>query len=137
MKILTVLIVVFCLAGVVISSLALGVHYNTQPSPCSINDLWDCGIVNHSPYAEWHGIPVAMIGIAGYALLAALAGRFPRITAAGALIGMIFALRLTWIEWKILGVWCIYCVSSQGIVRAVFLLALLATFFSLRRQRKT
>lgn len=137
MKVLTVLIVALCLAGVVISSLALGVHYNAQPSPCSINDVWDCGIVNHSPHAELHGIPVALIGIVGYALLAVLAGRFPRVTAAGAVIGMIFALRLTWIEWKILGVWCFYCVSSQGIITAVFLTALIAAFLSLRREPKT
>ncbi len=134
MKILTVLIVVFCLSGVVVSSLALGAYYDTHPLPCSINDVWDCGIVNRSPYAELHGIPIAMIGIVGYALLAALAGRLPRVTAACALIGMIFALRLTWIEWKVLGVWCIYCVSSQGIITAVFLSALIAAFLSLAQK---
>ncbi|HVH88366.1 MAG TPA: vitamin K epoxide reductase family protein, partial [Terriglobales bacterium] len=74
-NILTFLIVIFCLAGVVISALALSEHYNTKPSPCSINDRWDCGIVNHSPYAVVHGIPVALIGIVGYALLGTIAGR--------------------------------------------------------------
>src|SRR3954466_4815586 len=88
---LTVLIVILCLAGVVIASLALGEHYNTGSSPCSINDVWDCGTVNHSPYAVMFGVPVAIIGIVGYALLAALAGRFPGITAAGALVGLIFS----------------------------------------------
>jgi hypothetical protein len=45
---------------------------NKQPSPCSINDMWDCGIVNHSPYAVLYGLPVAIIGIMGYGLLASL-----------------------------------------------------------------
>ena len=58
-------IVMLCLAGVLVSGLALGEHYNTQPSPCSINDKWDCGIVNHSPYATLLGIPVAFVGIFG------------------------------------------------------------------------
>src|SRR5215471_2030051 len=129
-KLLTAVIVAFCLAGVVDSSLALREHYNTESSPCNINDVWDCGTVNHSPYAVLHGVPVAMIGIVGYALLAALAGRFPWITAALALAGLIFNLRLTWIEWKILHTWCIYCVSSQVIIATIFLLALIAVWRS-------
>jgi uncharacterized membrane protein len=133
MKILTVVIVVLCLCGVVTSSLALREHYNTETSPCDINDVWDCGVVNHSPYAVFHGVPVAIIGIVGYALLAALAGRFPLLTLMGAVGGMGFALRLTYIEWKILGTWCIYCVTSQGIIAAIFLLALWAAFLSRRK----
>ena len=125
-KLLTFLIVILCLAGVVISGMALGEHYNTKPSPCSINDRWDCGIVNHSPYAIFHDIPVAMIGIVGYALLGAIAGRLPRVTALIALLALIFTLRLTWIEWKVLGVWCIYCVSSQITIAIIFLLAFAA-----------
>lgn len=131
--VLTGLIVVLCLAGVLVSGLALGEHYNTKPSPCSINDKWDCGIVNHSPYALLHGIPVALIGSLGYALIAALAGRLPRITALLAFFAVLFSMRLTWIEWKVLGVWCIYCVSSQGIIASVSLLALFAAVLSPRR----
>jgi len=70
MRWLLILLAVF---GIVVSSLALREHYRTDPSPCSINEKWDCGIVNHSPYATLHGIPVAVIGIAGYLLLGALA----------------------------------------------------------------
>ena len=137
MKILTVVIVALCLCGVVASSLALREHYNTESSPCDINDVWDCGIVNHSPFAVFHGVPVAIIGIVGYALLAALAGRFPLITLLGALTGMGFALRLTYIEWKVLGTWCIYCVTSQGIIAAIFLLSLWAAFLSRRKPKAT
>lgn len=126
-------IVMLCLTGVLVSGLALGEHYNTKPSPCSINDKWDCGIVNHSPYATLRGIPVALIGSLGFALIAALAGRLPRITAVLAFLALLFSLRLTWIEWKTLGVWCIYCVSSQAIIALVFLLTLLAAALSRRR----
>ncbi|HEU5232157.1 MAG TPA: vitamin K epoxide reductase family protein [Terriglobales bacterium] len=125
-----------CLAGVFISGMVLGEHYNTKPSPCSINDRWDCGIVNHSPYAVVHfnaspyaalrEVPVALIGILGYAVLIAVAGRYPRITLLLALIALIFTLRLTWIEWRVLGVWCIYCVSSQIVIAVIFLLSLIA-----------
>lgn len=132
-KILTVLIVIFCLTGVIDASLALGEHYNTGSSPCSINSVWDCGEVNHSPYAVLRGVPVAIVGIVGYALLGVLAGRFPWITAVAALAGVIFSLRLTWIEWRSLQVWCIYCVISQGIIIIILLLSIVAAWLSRRR----
>jgi vitamin-K-epoxide reductase (warfarin-sensitive) len=133
MKILTVLIVVLCLAGVAVASLVLREHYNNEPSPCDINAVWDCGTVNHSPYAVvWRQVPVAMIGIMGYAVLGILAGRFPWTTAFAALAGTAFSLRLTWIEWKTIGVWCIYCVTSQGIIVAILALAFTAALLSRR-----
>jgi len=46
------LIALLALAGVVVSALALQVHYSTATEPCDINAKWDCGIVNHSPFAE-------------------------------------------------------------------------------------
>jgi uncharacterized membrane protein len=135
MRFLTAAIVALCLAGVVTASLALREHYNTATSPCSIDEKWDCGAVNHSPYAVFHGAPVALVGILGYALLAALAGRFPVITALGAVVGMGFALRLSWIEWKVLETWCIYCVTSQGIIAAILLLSVVAAIASRRDRR--
>jgi len=132
-KFFTVMIVLLCLAGVVVSSLVLREHYNTESSPCNINDVWDCGAVNHSPYAAIRGIPVAMIGILGYTLLAVLAGRFPWTTAVLALAGLIFSMRLTWIEWKDLRVWCIYCVSSQILIAVIFLLTVVAAWLQTRK----
>ncbi len=131
-KVLDGIIVLLCLAGVLVSALALGVHYNTETTPCNINDKWDCGAVNHSPYAVFHGVPVALIGIMGYALLGSLAGRARWITLLGAAIGLGFALRLTYIEAKVLLLWCIYCVTSQGIIAAIFLLALLSAILRLQ-----
>lgn len=116
-------LVVLAILGVVVASLALREHYRTDTSPCSINDRWDCGIVNHSPYAKFGGIPVAVIGIAGYLLLGLLAmGRSYRLMLLPALIGLAFSLYLTRIEARILGVYCIYCVISLGIISLVTLL---------------
>jgi uncharacterized membrane protein len=137
MKTLTLLIVVLCLIGSAVASLALREHYNTEASPCSINERWDCGIVNHSPFAAMKGVPVAIIGILGYTLLAALAGRFPRITAVAAVGGLAFSLRLTWIEWKILETWCIYCVTSQSIIAVITVLAVVAAVVDGRKAAAT
>ncbi len=133
-KVFTFLIIVLCAIGIVVSSLALREHYNTGSSPCSINDVWDCGAVNHSQYAVMFGVPVAVVGIAGYLLLAIVAVPFPRLTAVLALLGLIFALRLTWIEWKELQVWCIYCVSSQVIIALIFLLSTIQALLIRSRQ---
>ena len=137
MRFLTGAIVLLCLAGVVTASLALREHYNTETSPCTIDEVWDCGVVNHSPYAVFRVVPVALIGILGYTLLAALAGRFPLITALGALAGTLFALRLTWIEWKVLETWCMYCVASQGIVAAILGLSVAAALVSRKKRPGT
>ena len=110
-------LIVLAVVGIAASSLALREHYRTDASPCSINEKWDCGIVNHSPYATLHGIPVAVIGIAGYLLLGILAFKraypwmLPLVT-----IALVFAVHLADIEAFVLGVWCIYCAISLGVI---------------------
>jgi vitamin-K-epoxide reductase (warfarin-sensitive) len=125
MKTMRYLIVLLALAGMVVSILALRVHYSTETGPCSINEKWDCGVVNHSPFAEIGHIPVAAMGIAGYLMLAGLALARRRILVVTASIaGLGFALYLTHIEKDVLMVWCLYCVISQGIIAVTMLLAL-------------
>ena len=125
--------------GIVVSSLALREHYRTDDnSPCSINDRWDCGIVNKSPFAMIAGIPVAVIGIAGYLLLAVLAlKRFYKLFLAAALAGLAFSLYLANIEAHILGVWCIYCVISLGVISLLSLLSLGTVMVQLIRRPRS
>ncbi len=119
-------LVLLAVLGIVVSALALREHYRTEgDSPCSINERWDCGIVNHSPHAMLAGIPVAIFGIAGYLLMAALAwSRAYRFVLAAALAGLAYSLYLAHIEAHVLGVWCIYCVISLGIISLITVLAL-------------
>ncbi len=135
------ILILLAVCGAITSALALREHYRTDTSPCSINERWDCGIVNHSPYAviggvigsiygdpTLHpsligGIPVAVVGIAGYILIGALAfKRAYRLILLGTLAGLAFSLYLSRIEAKILGVWCIYCVISLGVISLITLL---------------
>ena len=106
-------LILLAIVGIVLSGLALREHYNDEPSPCSINDKWDCGIVNKSPYAVVGPIPVAALGILGYAVMGILAvWRRRGLLVLVVLGGLAFSLYLTYIEAEILGVWCIYCVGS-------------------------
>jgi uncharacterized membrane protein len=127
-------LVLLAAVGIVASALALREHYRTEgDSPCSINERWDCGIVNHSPYAvlKGTGIPVAALGIAGYLLLGALAWRRAyRIVLAAALAGLAFSLYLAHIEAHVLGVWCIYCAISLADISLITALALGTTLVS-------
>jgi vitamin-K-epoxide reductase (warfarin-sensitive) len=119
-------LLILALFGIIVSSLALREHYREYgDSPCSINERWDCGVVNHSPYAVLAGIPVAALGIAGYLLMAALAlFRSYRLLLVVILGGLGFSLYLAHIEKDVLGVWCIYCVISLGIISLMTLLNL-------------
>jgi uncharacterized membrane protein len=127
------ILILLALFGIVASTLALREHYRTEgDSPCSINERWDCGIVNHSPYAMQWGIPIAFFGIAGYILIGALAWRRAyALVLAAALAGLAYSLYLAHIEAKILGVWCIYCVISLTDISLITLLTLAATLASL------
>src|SRR5260370_37035495 len=77
------LIALLGVAGIVVSTMALRVHYMdpAQAPPCAVTEKFDCGAVNHSrfavfpprtfdedPKAGFH-IPVAMFGIVGYAAI--------------------------------------------------------------------
>ena len=130
------MLLILALLGIAASSLALREHYRTYgDAPCDINERWDCGIVNHSPYAMFHGVPVADIGIAGYLLLGALAlKRAYRLMLVLAVPALAFSLYLAHVEKDILGVWCLYCAISLGTISVIALLLLIAvTARSIRR----
>ena len=120
------LLLLLAIMGVIVSSLALREHYREYgDSPCSINEHWDCGVVNHSPYAMLGPVPVATVGIIGYILMGILASiRSYRLLLVPTFAGVAFSLYLANIEAHILGVWCIYCVISLGIISVMALLNL-------------
>ena len=128
-------LIFIALIGFTASGLALREHYRTDASPCSINERWDCGIVNHSPFAVLAGVPVAIIGMVGYVLLGALAWkRAYGIFLAAAVTGLAFSLYLAHVEAHILGVWCVYCVASLVSISLLTLLGF-GTIVLSRRQR--
>lgn len=132
------LIVIVALVGVGVAAAALREHYNTGVSPCKINDQWDCGTVNHSPYAVLGGVPVALIGICGYLLLGGLAFKKAwKLLFPAAAIGLAFSLYLTHIEASILQVWCIYCVTSQGIIALIAALSLIGLIMGRSKPAQT
>jgi uncharacterized membrane protein len=147
------LIALLAIAGVVVSSMALKVH-NMDPTlapPCAVSEHWDCGAVNHSrfavfppssfeedPKAPKKHVPVAIVGIAGYALIAllALAGRF-WIVLHLAEMGFLCAGFLSYLEAFVMEKWCIYCVWSQGLMTAILLASIVTVVLRRRAERKS
>jgi uncharacterized membrane protein len=121
------IIAVFGIAGIGVSFLALAEHYAAPVQRIDVlrsGSNWNSAYVNQSPYAEVHGVPVAVLGIAGYVLLVVLALlRRRALTVYAAGIGVAYALYLTNIEAHILRVWCVYCVSSLILIVLIAFLA--------------
>jgi vitamin-K-epoxide reductase (warfarin-sensitive) len=122
---------ILAVLGIVFASLALREHYRKEASPCAINATWDCGAVNKSEFAVFHGVPVAVIGIAGYLLLAILAfARAWKFLLPAALVAHEFSMYLTFREAFTLEQWCIYCVFSLTIITVIMLLSLFTVLVS-------
>ena len=126
------IVAILAVCGVVVSSVSLQHHYATSKTEyCDIGETFNCDIVNRSAYSSILGIPVALIGMLGYAALAGLATVYrkrrdtPALLLGGALAGLAFALYLTYIEGRVLGVWCILCLSSLAVIASITVTSLL------------
>jgi len=117
------LIAVLALAGIVVSSVSLHHHYQTSKTTyCDFGENFNCDIVNRSTYSTVLGVPDALIGILGYAALLSLATMYrsksetPVILLIASVLGLGFALYLTYIEAFVLATWCILCLSSLTLI---------------------
>ena len=117
---------ILAVAGIVVSSVSLQHHFaKSKTAYCDFGNTFNCDIVNRSEYSAVLGIPVALIGLLGYGVVLALATRYrdrqetPLHLFAGAAAGLGFALYLTYIEARVLGVWCILCLSSLAVISLV------------------
>src|SRR5882724_9620439 len=98
-------VIILAILGVVVSSVSLYHHYEkSESSFCDFGGSFNCDIVNRSIYSTVLDIPVALIGILGYLVLGAVAELCRKRTErktfllVTALVGLGFALRLTYIE---------------------------------------
>jgi|SRR5271165_2725332 len=123
-------IAVLSIAGVIISGVSLQRHFATDATQfCDFSQKFSCDIVNRSEYSSIMGIPVAAIGVLGYAALFVLSAFFradretPNRLLGAALAGLAFALYLTYIEGYVLTTWCILCLISLGLIFTIAVLA--------------
>jgi uncharacterized membrane protein len=123
-------VAILAVCGIAVSSVSLQHHYATSKTAyCDIGETFNCDIVNRSEYSSILGIPVALIGMLGYAALVGLATVYrerretPALLFSAAAAGLAFAFYLTYIEARVLGVWCILCLSSLAVIATTTMLA--------------
>ncbi len=111
--------------GLGIAGYLTAVHYDGGAPVCAVSH--GCATVQQSDYAELAGIPVALLGLIGYAgILLTLLRDDPQgrtATAFLALAGAGFSAWLTYVEVFELEAICIWCVASAGCMLALAVLS--------------
>ena len=125
---------VLSLAGLALATYLSVAHLSGAGVACGVSG--GCGAVTTSEYSRFLGIPVALLGVGGYAMLllgslAALGLAQPpaimRWGIAGvAVIGFAFSAYLTATQAFIIGSYCVYCLTSASLMTALLLLTLAA-----------
>jgi uncharacterized membrane protein len=113
------------LLGVAIAGYLTYVHYSGLQPFCA-GSGHGCERVQSSVYAQLAGIPVALLGLAGYvAIVAAVLapGELPRLISAGlAVSGFGFSVYLTYLELNVVDAICQWCVGSALLMTTLAML---------------
>ena len=127
-------ITLVAIGGIAVSSISLYEHFATsKTSFCDFSDSFNCDIVNRSAYSTVLGVPVALVGIIGYLVITILATVYrnqretPMLLLFASVAGLGFGLYLAYVEKFKLGVWCILCLTSLGLICCEAILSTAAT----------
>lgn len=133
-------IAILAVLGIAVSSVSLDHHFRkSKTTYCDFGQSFNCDVVNRSEYSMVAGVPVALIGILGYAALLAFATFYrekaetPGILVLGSIAGLGFALYLTYIEKYVLFAWCILCLTSLAMIFSITVLSVTLLIRSMRR----
>jgi len=95
----------------------------------------DCSVVNASRYSELYGIPVAVFGVVGYAVILAVLwfernpGFFKQngtmLLFGLSLTGFLFTLYLIFLEIALIKAYCPFCITSQAAMTIIFILSVI------------
>lgn len=107
----------------IILAVYLFYSYLTRPQfqPCYVNAVINCDAVIKGEVATTFGIPTALYGLVGYIMiLLATFFKKNKIILGFATFGLLFCLRITYIELIILKVICPVCIGCQLVMLGVF-----------------
>jgi uncharacterized membrane protein len=109
------------LLGLAISVYLTYVHYAGIEPVCS--SISNCERVQTSEYADLLGVPVAVLGIAGYAAILLSLRTRVEVTALISYLALAFSAYLTWAEVFKIEAICQWCVASAIITLVIAVLA--------------
>lgn len=121
------------LLGLAISAYLTWVHYTGIEPVCT--GISDCERVQSSDYAELMGIPVAVLGVVGYAALVGSLWVRVELTALLSYLAVLFSAYLTWAELFRIDAICQWCVISALTTLAIAVLATLRALGTPLHQR--
>ena len=137
------IILLLAVAGLIVAGLLTSFHYSEAAEGRFCSAAAGCSTVNTSVYSTVYGIPVAVLGLAGYASIAALAllsrqradiRRWLALAVFGvSLVGVLYSAYLTYLELYVIHAICPWCVLSAALMTVIFL----ATLRELRRRDAT
>jgi uncharacterized membrane protein len=120
----SVLVLVLAVIGIGVAGYLSYVETSGAEAVCG--PVGDCNAVQQSPYARVLGVPVGLLGLAGYvAIIAAWlvgrgSGRLAPWATFGQLVmvfaGVVFSIYLTFLEPFVIGATCLWCLSSAVIM---------------------
>jgi uncharacterized membrane protein len=127
-------IAALALAGAAIAAYLTYARYSGTQLACSTGG---CETVQHSRYAVVAGIPVAVLGLAGYAALLVTAA-FRGVTAAAlgvgcAFVGLAFGAYLLVAQIALIHAICQWCVANDAVITLITLAALSRYLLALRQ----
>jgi uncharacterized membrane protein len=124
---------VLALIGLIDSIYLAYIKLANQTASCGL--FGDCEAVNNSRYSEIGGVPIAVLGAAGYlAILVLLYLDRPAADGSDAirfalfgvtLAGTLYSIYLTYLEIFVLEAICPYCVLSAVVMGGLFVLSLI------------
>jgi uncharacterized membrane protein len=130
---ITIALVAFTIIGLLVSIYMTIYKITSNDSMCIGSK--DCSVVNQSRYSEIYGIPVAVIGLLGYAAILALLllernpGFFKQngtmLLFGLSLTGFLFTLYLIFLEIALIKAYCPFCITSQAAMTIIFILSVI------------
>lgn len=129
------LIQLLAVPGLLVAFYLLLYHNGVLFTTCKVGTWEDCGLVSGptAPYAAIGPIPVALIGLVGYAVIflltwlppwsATIDRYLPQLLLGVIGLALLFTAALTALEIFVIHAICRYCLVSAGIILVMFLLA--------------
>jgi uncharacterized membrane protein len=128
------------LGGLLVAGYLAYVETTLTEATCGI--VGDCNTVQQSPYAQILGIPIGVIGIAGYIAILAVwlykrsaphDKRADLVLFGMAAFGVLFSVYLTFLEPFVIGATCVWCLTSAVLMGLLLWLTAPAAVEALRK----
>lgn len=120
------IILLLAVFGVLLASYLLFERFAPpHESLCYVNQTINCEASTKGPLADTLGIPTALYGLVGYLIIGlAAVKKWRKVVLGTAMFGLVFCLRITYLEVFVYKAICPVCLGCQINMIAIFVLAI-------------